>query len=114
MPKGRTLDGTPLAPITPEERRNGVIPFESVRLIVHLAADTALAQFCGLDWRNISFRPIMLRERTRGKWSDRQLAYIGLLHGVVQGQSHGVLQAEETCTGEMKSAVATFFAEKRW
>lgn len=114
LPKGRMFDGTPPPPVTPAERRDGVIPFEAARLIVNLAADTALAEFCGLDWKQLSFRPIMRRERARGTWTDRQLAYIGLMHGFVQGQSHKLLQHHETCTGEMKESVAAFFAGKRW
>lgn len=114
LPQGRLLDGSPVAPVTPEERREGVIPGDAADLIVRLAADTALAEFCQLDWKQLSFRPIMRRERARGLWSDRQIAYIGILHGFVQGQFLRLLERSEVCTAKHRRAVAEFFAEKQW
>ena len=113
LPQGRLRDGSSPAPVTPEERQRGVIPLDDARRIVNSAADTALTEHCGLDWRNLSFRPLMRGERQRGTWSDRQLAYIGILHGYVQGSYRELLKTHQRCSRGHKQAITDFFAKKR-
>lgn len=113
LPKGRLRDGSSLAPVTPKERLRGVIPPENAHHIVKSAADSALTEHCGLDWRNLSFRPLMRRERRLGTWSDRQLAFIGILHGYVQANYRELLKAHQRCSEMHKQAIVEFFARKK-
>lgn len=114
LPQGRMRDGSSPHPVTPHERKDGVIPREDASRIVSLAADTALTQHCELDWQNLSFRPLMRRERDRGIWSDRQLAYIGILHGYAQGAYRELLKSHQRCSANHKQAIVQFFARKGW
>ena len=113
LPKGRLRDGSAPAPVTQEERQRGVIPPENAHQIVRSAADSALTQHCELDWRNLSFRPLMRRERRLGTWSDRQLAFIGILHGYVQANYRELLKAHQRCSEMHKQAIVEFFARKK-
>ena len=113
LPQGQLRDGSPPAPVTPEEARQGVIPREDARRIVNSAADTALTEHCELDWRNLSYWPLMRRERQRDTWSDRQLAFIGILHGYVQSAYSELLKTHQRCKNEHKQAIVEFFSRKR-
>ncbi len=114
FPTGRLADGSPPGPVTEVEERLGVIPLDTAQRIVRLAVDTAFAEYCGLDWAQISFLPIMKRERAEGRWSDRQIAYIGMLHGFVQGSYRELSKKFEPCNANQKRAVEKFFTEKHW
>ena len=113
LPKGRLRDGSSLAPVTPKERLRGVIPPENAHHIVKSAADSALTEHCGLDWRNLSFRPLMRRERRLSTWSERQLAFIGILHGYVQATYRDLLKTHQRCSDTHKQAIVNFFARKQ-
>ena len=113
LPQGQLRDGSSPAPVTPAEERQGVIPREDARRIVNSAADAALTEHCELDWRNLSYRPLMRRERQRDIWSDRQLAFIGILHGYVQGAYRELLKTHQRCNNEHKQAIVEFFSRKR-
>ncbi len=114
LPKGRLRDGSHPDPLTRDEQRYGVIPMAASRRIVNLAADTALTEHCGLDWKRLSFLPLMRRERNRGTWSDRQITYIGILHGFMQRNYRELLKSHQNCSTGHKRAVAEFFSAKRW
>lgn len=114
FPSGRLSNGSHPAPITPEERRTGVIPFEAARRIIRLGADSALTQHCDQDWIALSFFPLMRRERDRRIWSDRQMTYIAMLHGMVQQHFLDLLESMENCSDTQKENVANFLSTKRW
>lgn len=110
--KAKLSDGSHPAPLTQRESRSGVIPFEAARRIVDVAVYTARAEFCGLDWVRLSFLPLMKRERGRGIWSDRQIAYIGTLHGVVQGTYLRSLRQTERCSDDERRNMEDYLSPK--
>ncbi len=110
----RYSDGSYLGPLTTEEGLEGVIPFAAANRIAALAFDTTRAQWCSLDWGELSFIPVMKAERARKEWTDRQIAYIGLFHGVVQGTMHRQLGNQLECSEETKAYVLDFLTQKQW
>jgi hypothetical protein len=89
----RLGDGNFVPPETPEELKAPVIPYEDSRRVVNRGILSAMAEFCGLDWQHESFIPFMKQERARKRWSGKQIAFIGGLHGVTQ---NGILKSLET------------------
>ena len=61
------------------------------------------AQACGLDWQRQNFVPMMAYWRQQKK-TDRQLALIGLLHGMAQGQANAML-ASRPCTEQSRQGL---------
>lgn len=112
LPRGSLRDGSPPAPLTHKERLHGVIPLEDAYRIVKSAADTALTEHCRLDWRKLSFRPLMRRERQHGNWSERQLTFIGIMHGYVQRTFREQLKTHPRCGIGHKQAIVEFFTQK--
>lgn len=90
-------DGQPIAAETPEERALPIIPDSENLRIVNRGILTGMADYCGLDWREESFRPFMAAERARQIWTEKQMAYIGLLHGIAQSYSLSSLKKDGVC-----------------
>lgn len=75
-------DGSNVPEETPDELAKPIVPDALDAQTVQrgmLAAEMAL---CDLDWAALSFQPYMNKLRSSGRYSDKQLAYVGLLHGV--------------------------------
>ena len=84
--KGQDSEGHNLAPISADEKVNGIIPLEKTKQVIDFGVFTAYAEECGYsDWEEKIFIPFMNRERESKKWNDRQLAYIGMIHGISMG-----------------------------
>jgi hypothetical protein len=89
----RLGDGSLVPTETPEELKTSVIPYEDSRRVVNRGILSAMAEFCGLDWQHESFIPFMEQERAGKRWSGKQIAFIGGLHGITQ---NGILKSLET------------------
>lgn len=83
--KARVSDGTFVQPETPQELAEPIIPEALVRQTVARGFLTGEMEACGMDWENESFLPYMGAIRASRRYSDKQLAYIGMLHGLGQG-----------------------------
>jgi hypothetical protein len=79
--RGRVSDGSFVPPETPEELARPIIAAELVRQTVSRGFLSGEMEACGLDGVAASFLPYMAAVRAPGRYSDKQLAYIGLLHG---------------------------------
>ncbi|HTK84189.1 MAG TPA: hypothetical protein VL625_03800 [Patescibacteria group bacterium] len=102
------LDGSNVRPETAEELKNPVIPIEEGKRVVNRGILTALAKYCGLDGQNDSYLPFMSHERQSKLWSDKQLAYIGLLHGITQAEFYDLFKKKGNCSDLQKQRVQTF------
>jgi hypothetical protein len=89
--KARISDGSFVPPETPEELARPIIPDVLVRQTVARGFLTGEMEACGMDWENESFLPYMAAIRASKLYSDKQLAYIGLLHGLGQGTGAGAV-----------------------
>lgn len=87
------------APATADERANPPITIAEARLVIQRGVLSAAAEHCGLDWQKRNFIPMMAYWRQTKK-NERQMALVGLLHGIMQGI--GKPDAKLTCTAEMR------------
>ncbi len=92
-------------PATSEEYDTPPIPLAVARRIIQSGVSSGAAQWCGLDWQQTIFVPMMRSLREGEKWSDRQLAIAALMHGVYQGQTAGPLMARGQCDEETRAGV---------
>jgi hypothetical protein len=101
--RGRCEDSKPCAPATAEERTNPPLTIAEARLVIHRGVFSAAAEHCGLDWQGRNFLPMMAYWRQKMKKNERQMALIGILHGIMQGM--GKPDAKLACTADMRENV---------
>jgi hypothetical protein len=81
----RLQDGSPVPPETPEERAQPIVPRALEEQTIDRALLSMITDVCGLDSDALSYLPYMRKIRESARYSDRQIAYIGLLHGLSMG-----------------------------
>jgi hypothetical protein len=98
-------DGSNVSEETPEDRQKPIIPFYDAKEVVNRGILTASAVHCGMDGIEKSFAPFMRKQRASGQFTDRQMAYIGGLHGVTQGVFENALKKKGACAPESKAQI---------
>jgi hypothetical protein len=98
LTRARLSDGSQVPPETPEELSRPIVPAALVPQTVGRGFLTAELEACALDWQGRSFVPYMQRLRASRRYSDRQMAYLGLLHGFSQGAASRALATRAPCT----------------
>jgi hypothetical protein len=100
---GRALceNDRPCVPATPAELANPPISVDEARIVIRQGMASGAAQSCGLDWQERSFLPMMSYWRRTKQKTERQMALIGLLHGIAQGQTHRVM-AQDPCSPDLR------------
>jgi hypothetical protein len=93
----------PCAPASAAERATPPITDDQARAIVAAATISTMAEHCELDWERRNFVPLMQHHRERLKMNGRQMALVGLLHGVTMG-AVGETVRQTPCTPEMKAS----------
>jgi hypothetical protein len=78
---------------------------EHARAIVLTGAQTALAEWCGLDWQQRSFLPMMRHYRHVFKFNERQMSLVALVHGIQQGMLEGQLKAKGACDAATRDKI---------
>lgn len=91
---GRYADGRSVAPETADEMAQPIVPFEIERQTVRRGVLTGEMQACGMDWLGVSFQPYMARIRAGDRLSQKQIVFIGMLHGFAQGQVSAALEGQ--------------------
>ncbi|MCC6889312.1 MAG: hypothetical protein IT536_12325 [Hyphomicrobiales bacterium] len=91
------------APASAEERINPPITIAEARLVIHRGVLSGAAEHCGLDWQGRNFMPMMSHWRHKMKKNERQMALIGMLHGIMKGI--GRPDAKLACTAHMRETV---------
>jgi hypothetical protein len=95
--------GQSCAPATAAERANPPLSDEQARSIVSAGVISVTADHCGLDWQRWNFVPLMRHHRETLKLNEREMALVGLLHGITMGQV-GEIARKSPCTPELKAA----------
>jgi hypothetical protein len=95
-------DRKPCAPATPAERANPPLTIDEARLVVDRGVLSAAGEHCGLDWQKLNFLPLMSYWRNSKQSSERKMALITLLHGIMQGVAKPKAQAVGPCTDAMR------------
>jgi hypothetical protein len=94
--------------------RDGVpITIEDGRRVVDLAAASAAASWCGIDWKDANFKPLMVAERKVPARSQDALAFIAQLHDVAKDMFERDLRATSDCPAARKEEVSRFL-NGRW
>ena len=75
----------PCAPATAAERKNPPLSIAEARAIMNRGILSGAALRCGLDWQRRNFMPMMAYWRYDMKKTERQMALVGALHGIMQG-----------------------------
>jgi hypothetical protein len=107
----RLHDGSPVPPETPEELSRPVVSVELVEQTVRRGFLTAEMEACAMDWRSQSFLPYMQSLRASRRYSDKQMAYLGLLHGFSQGGAFEALEGGAPCTDAERQHLLRIAAE---
>lgn len=110
LTRARLRDGSQVPPETPEERTKSIVPRALEVQTIDRALLSAAMNVCGLDSDELSYLPYMRKIRASGRYSDKQLAYVGLLHGIAMGflqQDFGA----ENCGPEFNASMEQAAAE---
>lgn len=102
----RLPDGSTVPPETVEELARPIVPTPVGKRTLNTGMLSGYAQFCGLDWRSGSFAPFMEAQRRTGGLTGKQMAYLGILHGIGQGIMLDNLSRHGNCTPEMRGKIA--------
>lgn len=100
----RCEDLQPCAPATAAERRNPPITIGEARAIMNRGILSGAALRCGLDWQRRNFMPMMAYWRYDMKKTERQMALVGALHGMMQGFVND-RPHEQGCTDALRQTV---------
>ena len=85
-------DGSFVPAETEEEKKTPIIPVLDGQRVIQVGFRSGVAAWCKVDNKDY-YLGFMQQERGHSRWTDKQIAYIGLLHGVAKGS---VLRATET------------------
>ena len=108
--RGRCDGGQPCAAATSEEKTNPPIAIAEARAVISRATLSGVAEHCGLDWQKLNFVPMMTYWRTTLKKNERQMALIGMLHGIMQSQIQRFVAERGPCTPQMRQDTETRLA----
>ncbi len=87
-----------------------IIPRGDSRRFIEGAMPVGVAMWCGVEWRPYFLR-IMQSERARSRWSEIQIAYIGMLFGAAQQRFADMLaHGADACPAQRKAAVEAVMA----
>jgi hypothetical protein len=98
--KARLSNGKPVQPDNAVERSTLPISIATANHVVSVGEISGIAEWCGLDWQT-HFLDLTTKAR-RQAFSEKQVAFIGLLHGVVQGNVHSAMQSKP-CAADQKA-----------
>jgi hypothetical protein len=92
----------PCAPTTDAEKRNPPITMAEARAVMHRGVLSGVAVHCDMDWAQRNFQPMMAHWRHTVKKSPRQMATIGMVHGIMQGMTGPQNSAEKKCDARLR------------
>ena len=96
-----------------DDRGQVPISIEDGRRVVDLAAASAAASWCGIDWKDANYKPLMIAERKIPTRSQEAMAYIAKLHDVAKDMFERDLRTTSDCTAKRKEEVSRFLTG-RW
>lgn len=93
-------NGNFVEPDNESDRSTLPISSATANHVISVGELSGIAQWCGMDWQ-VHFLSLTAKARQQGL-SDKQVAFIGLLHGVAQGTVYSTLKSKP-CAAEEKS-----------
>ena len=108
LPFANLSDGSHPAPETEAERAVPLVPIAEGRKIILTGFNSGIAEWCGLDWE-AHYLGFMQAERARKQWSDKQIAYIGMLHGnAMQTYIDAMAERGRACSGAERAQMQRY------
>ena len=101
--KAKLSNGKHVQPDNVAERSKLPISEATADHVISVGELSGVAEWCGLNWQS-HFLSLTAKARQQ-LFNDKQVAFIGLLHGVAQGNVYSAVQSKP-CTAEHKTKVA--------
>lgn len=99
----RDVHGNPIQPENEQDRQTVPVSRAAAYRAIEAGNISAVAEWCGLEWET-HFLALTRAARTKGM-SDKQVAFLSVLHGAGQSAYLGSLSGR-TCTNEERGRVA--------
>jgi len=93
------------------ERGETLLSVPDARVVIDAGFASGAARRCGLDWQR-NLRNLLAEERARGNRSERQIAYIGVLHAHAMAASLDASSGQR-CTDPDRAMIAAYLRQ-RW
>ena len=90
-------DGSFVPAETEAEKKELIIPIADARRIINYGMAIGVADWCKVDWKPY-YLQFMQNERKNYHWADKQIAYIGILHGVSHELFRQTAQKKGVCS----------------
>jgi hypothetical protein len=104
--KAKISDTEYLGEETPEELADPLLTTEQGEEAFVRGVASITAEWCGIDWANLSYKPFMAELRARG-YTPKQMAYVGFLHGAGMGTMKKKYE-EKPCPDQIKQRIAEY------
>ena len=104
LPEAVLEDGSPVPPETPEELSRPLLPPQIVKQAMDLGVASSYGEYCKLDWKS-HYLAYMKRERDELRRTSKQMAYLGLIHGIMMGVSQKMAPGKTTCSPAEVAAI---------
>ena len=101
--------GERVQPVDDAERAAPVIPLADSARVVAAARPVGQAMWCGVEWQPY-YLEFMQAER-RKPWSEKQIAFIGVLFGLTQSTFSTALTQRGPCSAEARQNVVRIIGE---
>ena len=105
MPRLKCENRQPCAPATADEKADPPLTIPEGRAVIRRGVLSGIAEHCGLDWQRRNFVPMMAYWRTTVKKSERQLALVGVVHGITRGRPQAIMRSQGPCTDQARQSV---------
>lgn len=101
--KAKLSNGKHVQPDNEAERSKLPISKATADHVISVGELSGVAEWCGLNWQS-HFLSLTAKARQQ-LFNDKQVAFIGLLHGVAQGNVYSAVQSKP-CAAEQKTNAA--------
>ena len=101
--KARYADSSPVLPADEAERQRLPVSPAVARQVMDVGELSGLAEWCDLDWQG-HYLTLTTSARRHG-FTEKQLAFIGVTHGALQGFMARAMQ-QRSCEDEQRQRVA--------
>ena len=97
--RAKLRNGTVVQPDSELERITLPITHKDAQKVIRAGEISSIADWCGLDWQKNYYR--VIKSARKSGLSDKQVAFVGLLHGVTMGIVDSALKGKE-CSPKIK------------
>jgi hypothetical protein len=108
LPMMKMADGRLVGPEQVIDRYAPYLPIEDLRRVVEAGKLSGNAAACGMDWKNRAADPFIAGEKQSGRWNEKQMIYIQLLHDDTEQVIETKLNQDSPCTDERRAMLDNY------